>query len=125
MKRSDYAPFLKTLRRIPAEVRLALATREFAMYDGVACLCGRAVREDICAVAGMDFGDEIDPVRFGDGRDGLLFGVVDGCMNRFGGTRREWDAIFHGVTCFDLPFIETAFIETAFTVALAEAVAGK
>ena|SRR6185503_3398691 len=89
--------YLTTLRRIPDDVILSMATREFQMYDPPSCICGWAMREDLLAATGSQGGGHSGPVR---------------CAARFGGTEQEWGAIFGGVTDTYgvLPRIEMAFV---------------
>src|SRR5688572_31950945 len=44
--------YLKTLRRIPAPIRLAMASREFMMQNGDHCLVGWALRETLAYANG-------------------------------------------------------------------------
>lgn len=109
MKRADYLPYLKTLRRIPKDVRLSMATREFWMFVGWACVCGWAVRDAVLAATGEE---SVHPAIVG--HEGDWLGAT---RKTFGGTRREWQRIYSGV-CDD----KTApAIETAFTIAVMEA----
>lgn len=101
----DYRPYLKTLRRIPREVRQSMATREFEMGSPWTCVCGWAMRDDIIHATGIDSGANSD-------------GVIFACTQRFGGSYEEWEAIFGGV-CYPH---NLAAIETAFTIAVAETV---
>lgn len=114
---SDYKDYLKTLRRVPDEIILSVATRNLKLAEGASCLCGWAVREAIARIR------QTDPVH-------VFFesGNGDRCATLFGGTEDEWQAIYHGVAddpqCYDwttgryvpnegcrLPEIERAFVE--------------
>jgi hypothetical protein len=101
-------PFLKTLRRIPEDVRLSMATRHFDMWHPSACVCGWAIRDALAAA-----GEKL-PVK----NASLALPSDEMCHLRFGGGRMEWDSIFCGVVDRDrLPLIEEAF-----TVAVMEAI---
>lgn len=104
--------FLRTLRRIPDEVVLSVATREMDMGSYQSCLCGSAVREYLVA-----FNDEQD--FYHASSIGPNYELTSEHSARlFGGTWQEWHAVFAGVdpasaesdgVSFELPNIEEAF----------------
>jgi hypothetical protein len=102
-------PYLKTLRRIPKPIRLAMATREYAMGDPNACLTGWALRESL-AFANGKTADEYEVYQYDN------FGDPEDSRRRFGGTVEEWEEIFWGVTDE-----RRAEIEVAFFTAVSEA----
>lgn len=106
-----YLPYLTTLRRIPDEVILDMATREFQMFSARSCVCGWALRGGLSLLNGKT-PDEFD-----------VNGNPAAMAARFGGTDEEWRAIFIGVTAGcgtpgcgvcraagKLPDIELAFV---------------
>ncbi len=105
MPPTPYACYLKTLRRIPKPIRLAMATRVFDMDDDEVCLCGWAVREALA---------------YANGKAAEEYSVHEGAamwtsserqaVALFGGTVQEWQAIYFGVVELDLPIIERAFV---------------
>lgn len=101
---TDVQRYLTTLRRIPKEVRLSMATREYDMNDPATCVCGWAIRDELLRAVGSE-------------NESHGF-VQNECAERFGGEVESWDAIFDGV-CYPerLPLIEEAF-----TLAVMEAV---
>lgn len=117
MTRKDWFPFLKTLRRLPDDVVLDMATREFAMHSEDACLCGWALRASLSRLDGKA------PEEF-SGDDWDDPNTDTEIVRLFGGTPDEWRDIYVGVTeksdnMWDyyvgrrgkLPEIERAFIE--------------
>lgn len=125
MKRSEYASYLRTLRRIPAEIRLSMATREFDMHDADMCITGWAIREALLRAFGTMKrvpGMEVDGVKQCDPE-----ASIRAAQTLYGGTREEWARIFWGVDGKDAQgnvawTSELPAIETAFTLAVAEAV---
>lgn len=126
MKRSDWLPYLKTLRRIPDEIILDMGTREFEMGSSSACVCGWALRAALAPILSLA------PHRIAPEWDGSaysscqvddprleMYGVVERCVNFWGGTHDEWYALFTGVIPpynglplrGRLPEIERAFVE--------------
>ena len=102
---TPYQRYLRTLRRIPKPIRLAMATREFEMeYEGT-CLCGWAIRESLAFANGLT----ADQQRVWDAPESSF--VPDACALRFGGRKASWRAIFWGVTDHRLPVIEAAFTQ--------------
>jgi hypothetical protein len=102
---------LDTLRRVPDDVILAVASRELGMHDSNACLCGWIVREAVARLADCAPED----VYVYDDRTVRLTGedtVLRSCVKLFGGDRRAWRDIFVGTTMSDrLPDIEVAFTQ--------------
>lgn len=104
MNRKFVNAALRTLRRIPDDVVLAMATVKYTMGEGACCVVGWAVRQDLLAATGED--------------DAWMFGAIPRAVERFGGTYDEWNDIFSGV-CYDetrkahmsLPEIELAFVQ--------------
>lgn len=94
----DYLPYLKTLRRIPAPIIQAMATRKILPQKPESCLCGWAVREAM-AFANGETADQHHPGAFTEFR----------CQENFGGDVREWCHIYFGITDDRHEAIETAF----------------
>lgn len=80
--------YLKTLRRIPDNIVLSLATRNFEMTNPASCLTGWALREAVGALRGQ-------PAEDVPGNQYLW----ESCSEQFGGTDDEWRRIFDGVCC--------------------------
>lgn len=98
----DYLPFLKTLRRIPEPIVLAMGSRLFEMTHPQSCICGWAVREAL-AFANGHTADELSVYQNNRG-------VTRECAVQFGGGIMEWEGIFWGVTGKDHQAIEEAFV---------------
>lgn len=97
----NYRTYLKTLRRIPDDAILDMATREFDMGDPETCICGWAFAEALAIAAGAPAED----VKSCDWVTNAM------CCNVFGGTQQEWLDIFGGVTSeTTMPLIELAFV---------------
>lgn len=114
MQKREYLPYLKTLRRIPDDIILSMATRNFDMLVPNVCLCGWAWREALDHAskekrAALTVGDDT-AMRF----DSVWCYTDNGCRKAFGGTSAEWSSIYGDA---DMPVVETAF-----TVRLEEAV---
>lgn len=116
--------YLKTLRRVPDDVILSVASRDIQLATGRACLCGWVVRESLAKLRGVDAA-EIRNVE-ADETSGRR------CADLYGGTSDEWTQIYVGVT--DTPDRKDWFtgapllnrlplIEAAFTLRVEEAVA--
>ena len=105
-----HLPYLKTLRRIPAPIIRAMATREIVPASPRACLCGWAIREALAFANGRT-ADEYTPDDFGSS--------LSASIRKFGGTSREWEALFYGICDDDGHFID---VETAFAIRVAECV---
>lgn len=95
-----YLPYLKTLRRIPAPIIQAMATREIRFNDPAACVCGWAIRESLAFANGQTADENADECDW-DSDEQLL--------RTFGGTFDEWHDIYYGVTDDRRPAIEEAF----------------
>jgi hypothetical protein len=125
-ERSAMLNYLTTLRRIPDEIILEMATREFVMGSAPSCLCGWALLEDLAALQAKPL-DELVDNRAGDDpsftNHDLFYnssnaGAMQRMIDAFGGTKREWDAVFLGVCRAP----ELRLIELAFTLRVEEAV---
>jgi hypothetical protein len=101
----SHEPYLKTLRRLPDDVVLDMATREFEMGLGDTCVCGWALR------AGLSLanGETPDEVQLFGGPSLRDTAVTEDLAKEFGGQRGEWEDIWDGVCMGDLPDIELAF----------------
>ena len=98
MSTPEYLPYLETLRRLPDDVVLDMATREFDMVWGHLCLCGWAMRAALSRANGKA-PDEFGAVDVGS--------PVHGLVEKFGGTVAEWSAIYWGVT----PVMESTYYD--------------
>lgn len=85
--------YLKTLKKIPDDIVLSMATREFNMVNPCTCICGWALREAI-----MQNGEEDD-----------ICGVI-GAVSRFGGTYQEWSKLSWD-SYNKTELVEEAFVE--------------
>lgn len=93
-----YRRAVRTLRRIPADIRQELATYEFDMLDGTTCLIGTAVRAGLARTKNMATGDVDTYLTPAD------------AVKLFGGRQRSWEEIYEGVMDPDkFPVIERAF----------------
>lgn len=103
----DTARFLKTLRRIPPEIRAAMATRAFELSEGNSCLVGWAVREGLAYANGKAAeeyaADETEVTvvhRHPDGREEVADTEFRECdpvleaMRLFGGSEGEWASLY-------------------------------
>jgi hypothetical protein len=97
---STTADYLKTLRRIPDDVILSVATRDLELDHAQTCLCGWAVREAIARASGIADADMVE-----------VFGITWKCQDAFGGSSDEWADIFWGVVGGPASEIECAFVE--------------
>lgn len=103
------ARYLATLRRIPKEIVLDMAFRDFDMGDPDTCICGWAFRESLAARSDVDASNVSGPVMASD-RDELTSDFT--CRRLaavFGSTRDAWNEIYWGVTGTSALFIEEAF----------------
>lgn len=116
--------FLTTLRRIPDEIVLSVASREMEMSKYARCLCGATVREYLVAFNGCADWNEADTKLFGTDSD-------KESAKLFGGTHDEWRDVYIGVLgqeCPTMPAEDEArkgklsLIEEAFTLRVMEAV---
>lgn len=109
MRKREYLPYLKTLRRIPDDIILSMGVREFHMDDATTCICGWALREGMSKVLN-ETADELNhydaPAPSGE----IMPGTPSRCVAMFGGDHRSWHNIFIGVTNSQLPAIELAFV---------------
>lgn len=98
-----YLPYLKTLRRIPKDVILSMATREMDMSFGESCLCGWAVKE---AFANGLSAEEIDPYA----PPGVSWdSPANHCVYRFGGDYSEWHNLYRDAEQ-RIEIVEDAFV---------------
>jgi hypothetical protein len=101
----EVARYLDTLRRLPDDVVLDMAGREFDMDSYTTCVCGWAVRIELAKQTRGATPDNQD----------VRGWVPETCEDLFGGTTQEWNSIFHGVLAWGsgdydiLPLIELAF----------------
>lgn len=107
MKHQDWYPYLKTLRRLPDEVVLDMATREFDMDAYDHCLCGWAIRGALSYMDGCTPEEVDSDVVAGQGNGSVPRGLAE----RYGGEVEAWKTIFVGVQGARLPTIERAFVE--------------
>lgn len=106
---STYQQYLKTLRRVPDDEILSVATREMEMTDGKTCLCGWVIREHIARITGQA-PEDVYP--YNDAADfGEAWSPDERCAEFFGGSRAEWNALYEGVYKEPAPLIERAFVE--------------
>lgn len=111
--------YLKTLRRIPNDVMLAVGTREFAMGEGDSCLCGWAIREKVAECRELA---DAGTLHVADvGVMGSNFREIEKCVELFGGRYADWEAIYWGVVRSST----VPLIEEAFTLRVMEAVEGR
>jgi hypothetical protein len=96
------AQYLTTLRRIPDDIILSIASRAIQPAEGEACICGWAVREAIGRAVDLD-AEAVDPYA----EPGS--GVVSGCIDRFGGNEDEWGGVFGGIVSRQ-DLVEDAFV---------------
>lgn len=101
MTMSTYRQYLTTLRRVPDDIVLATAARDLEPDISDRCLCGWFVREQIARMTGQS----------ADEQDVSFDNTVPTCVESFGGSASEWEAIFYGVARDDAPLIERAFVE--------------
>lgn len=105
---------LKTLRRIPDRIILAVAARDLELGRNDSCLCGWVIREHLAEIANVGASTvRIQPDD--DADDDAWYGVRNSdkqCRAQFGGTEVEWENIYYGVThgVTDMPIIESAYV---------------
>jgi hypothetical protein len=92
--------FLTTFRRIPDDVMLSIASREFDMNNGTTCICGWALREAIGEATGVSAEDVALS----------FFDVPYSLCKNYGGTFEEWTDLYTGVTNYNINSIELAFV---------------
>lgn len=112
---STTVSILRTLRRLPDDVVLDIAGREIDPVNFRTCVCGWALRGGLAMAAGVD-PSEVE-----------IGGVVTYELLRiFGGSHKEWLAIFDGICDYDEDTRDTdhkseyARIERAFVTRLNE-----
>lgn len=107
---APHLPYLETLRRVPDEIILSVATRNLVLGDGEQCLCGWFVREQVARMTN-DRADCTSAYNYG-AEIGEPFSPVGRSTKMFGGTVSEWASIWNGVTQNEFaPHIERAFVE--------------
>lgn len=100
---STTAQYLKTLRRIPDDIVLSMATRGIDVNNGNVCICGWAIREAVGRAAGRDAADT--PVAD-------ILSIRRDLARRFGGTEQEWDNLYFDVGYYGgkVSVVEAAFV---------------
>jgi hypothetical protein len=99
-------PYLTTLRRLPDDVVLDIATRDLDLWRPCRCVCGWAVRAGLARSSG-DWTEE----RTGDAVLTGRISVLSAMEQMYGGTLDEWQEVFVGVVQpLQLPLIEHAFV---------------
>lgn len=93
-----YRRVVRTLRRIPADIRQELATRDFDMGNSYSCLIGTAVRAGLARAQNLATEDVEEP----------MF-IPEKASELFGGREESWDEIYGGVMDERFPVIERAF----------------
>ena len=111
-------PYLDTLRRIPADVRLSMATRELHVSSRSSCVCGWAIREAVARTTERDAGD----VPRDDPAVPVDFSSASTMKKLYGGSYEEWDDIYWLSTDYSA---SSSYIEEAFLIAVAEAAEGR
>jgi hypothetical protein len=105
---STYRQYLNTLRRVPDDIVLAVATRNVEPLFSDRCLCGWFVREQVEQMTGSS-ADEMD----------LPYSAtIPRCIESFGGTEAEWYRLFRDI----YPEPTGASVERAFVERVLEAV---
>lgn len=85
-ERQQVAKYLKTLRRVPGDVILSIASRDIDPLWAPTCLCGWVVREHLATIADKDAG-EVNAT--GDS--------AYEAQEIYGGTDEEWEAIYRDI----------------------------
>lgn len=98
-ERNLYRRAIRTLRRIPPDIRWELATREFDMGDNTTCLIGTAVRAGLARAQNLATEDVSDAGKYEPAVATELFG----------GKEKSWEEIYSGVMDDRFPIIERAF----------------
>lgn len=97
---TESAQFLTTLRRIPDDVILSMATRPIDLRNAYECVCGWAAREAVARERGVS-ADEF--------RDTW---VVPDLIRLMGGDQREWSRVNGAVENYESgDALEDAFVE--------------
>lgn len=110
---STYRQYLDTLRRVPDDIILSVATREMDMGDGETCLCGWFVKEQVGRILNVDPAD-VDP--YDDAPDATAFAPNDKAWQLFGGDDLDWYRLYNNAA-WDTD------VERAFVARVLEAVA--
>lgn len=79
----DYLPYLDTLRLVPDDIILSMATRPISLDDAYECVCGWAAREIVARDRNLDAADQ-------GTRKCYVIGVLE---DRLGGENHEWSRI--------------------------------
>lgn len=93
--------YYNTLKRIPADIRLRMATREFNMNYRHSCVCGWAIRESIASTLPNTDAAGVFPF--------FNISLPLSCATTFGGNVISWNEIFLGVVNGNYNDIELAF----------------
>lgn len=112
-------PYLQTLRRVPDDVILAVATRDIELGQGQSCLVGWVVREHLAAILQQP-ADDINAYGDGDDED-EDWTPWERAAKLFGGTLREWCNLYTDVEAWEDE--ARAATEIAFVDRVLEAVA--
>ena len=104
--------YLQTLRRVPDDIILSVATRDVELDSFSDCVCGWVYREMRARAANTDA--EVESV--GSGLFSTPTRITEGLAAKFGGVEEEWADIFWGVEW------HASEIELAFTDRVLEAV---
>lgn len=115
--------YLKTLRRIPKAIILDMGAREFNMETSASCVCGWAVRDSLdIAINGESTFTADEKLRIAEPHHATSWysKTNEIAQRQFGGTQREWNAIFYAAAgmdpdrqCTEVPVTE--HLEEAFT----------
>lgn len=104
---TTYQTYLTTLRRVPDDIVLSVATREMEMSSGETCLCGWFVKEQVGRLLNMD-PEAVDP--FADVPGIRAFSPNYKASEMFGGGWEEWSSLYNGAE-WDTSAVEEAFVE--------------
>jgi hypothetical protein len=117
---SPHAPYLRTLRRIPAETLLHMGARLLDVTHGATCVAGWALRAELLRVGLPDRTADFRDSRYNEPAetfdDPRHVAIIGACNTLFGGKYEDWQALYSGVVDERAPAIETAF-----AIAVAEA----
>lgn len=110
--------YLTTLRRIPDEIILSIATQDLEPDYGSRCICGWAIREVLAIAAGVD-AEEVT-------LDSSDIPVVDRCLAAFGGLSHEWGNLFWDIAASKTaPLVEEAFAQRVLEAACPRTVSAR
>lgn len=102
------AKYLNTLRRIPDDIVLSMASRDVNPNNGNTCICGWAIRESVARALNCD----------AEATSVLDILAIDrNLANAFGGTKDEWASLYFDAGMYGYP----AAVEEAFTRRVMEA----